>query len=372
MEGDKYYCYIYESELTEKNRSDEHIILNAIGGHLHSYSILCKKCNNDLGEKADSRLAEDLSFYTDMLQVRKNRQNPHKQIMKDKDGHEVVVKDAGRHLELRKPSIEIQKDGESTYINVTARNKKEVSGLLRKLLNKGTIKQEDADKILAKSDIKEYKPVLRKGTVISEGAFPSIIKSAVNYYMNCYHDLSTIKHLVPYIKGEETPKDVLFLHLFKDLPYTTNSNEVTHMIHLEGHKETKLLYAMMEYFSIYIYVVVLDSNYQGNEINKTYAYDVVDGKEIKRNFSLRLTLKDLNDFRNLPHEEYLKYLPYIKSRADNVMKIWEKRNDYDAIDSIINEVFGKYSGGALITEEMINELSEKVSQYLVGKMESNP
>lgn len=371
MKSGKYYCYICGSELTEKNQSDEHIILNAIGGHLHSYSILCKKCNNDLGEKADSRLAEDLSFYTDMLQVRKNRQNPHKQIMIDKDGHEVVVKDAGRHLELRKPSIKKKKSGNGTHVNITARNTKELSGLLRRLVKEGTVSQEDADKISSKAEIKKHKPVLTKRTVISEEAFPSIIKSAVNYYMDSYHDLNTIKQLIPYIKGEKDAKEVLFLHHFKDLPYITNSKEVTHMIHLEGHKETKLLYAMMEYFSIYIYVVVLDSNYQGNEINKTYTYDVVEGKKIERNFSLRLTLKDLNDFRNLPHEEYLKYLPYIKSRADNVMKIWEQRNDADAVNSIINEVFGKYPDGTLITGEMINEVSEKVSQYLVEKIENN-
>lgn len=371
MESGKYYCYICGSELTEENQSDEHIILNAIGGHLHSHTILCKKCNNDLGEKADSRLAEDLSFYTDMLQVRKNRQNPHKQIMMDKDGHEVVVKDAGRHLELRKPSIKKEKNGKGTHVNITARNTKELSGLLRRLVKEGTVSQEDADKISSKAEIKKHKPVLTKRTVISEEAFPSIIKSAVNYYMDSYHDLNTIKQLIPYIKGEKDAKEVLFLHHFKDLPYITNSKEVTHMIHLEGHKETKLLYAMMEYFSIYIYVVVLDLNYQGNEINKTYTYDVVDGKEIERNFSLRLTLKDLNDFQNLPHEEYLKYLPCIKNRADNVMKIWEQRNDSDAINSIINEVFGKNPEGTLMTEEMINELSEKFSLYIVEKNDNN-
>lgn len=181
MKSGKYYCYICGSELTEKNQSDEHIILNALGGHLHSYSILCKKCNNDLGEKADSRLAEDLSFYTDMLQVRKNRQNPHKQIMIDKDGHEVVVKDAGRHLELRKPSIKKEKSGNGTHVNITARNTKELSGLLRRLVKEGTVSQEDADKISSKAEIKKHKPVLTKRTVISEEAFPSIIKSAVNY-----------------------------------------------------------------------------------------------------------------------------------------------------------------------------------------------
>lgn len=98
-ERDKYYCYICDNELTEENQSDEHIILNAIGGHLHSHIVLCKKCNSELGEKADSKLAEDLSFYTDMLQVKKNRQKNHKRIMLDKDGHGVVVKDAGRCLE---------------------------------------------------------------------------------------------------------------------------------------------------------------------------------------------------------------------------------------------------------------------------------
>lgn len=320
MESGKYYCYICGSELTEENQSDEHIILNAIGGHLHSHTILCKKCNNDLGEKADSRLAEDLSFFTDMLQVRKNRQNPHKQIMMDKDGHEVVVKDAGRYLELRKPCIKKGKSGEGTHVNIIARNTKELSGLLRRLVKEGTVSQEDADKISSKAEIKKYKPVLTKRTVISEEAFPSIIKSAVNYYMDSYHDLNTIKQLVPYIKGEKDAKEVLFLHHFKDLPYITNSKEVTHMIHLEGHKETKLLYAMMEYYGIYVYIVVLNQNYQGPDINKTYAYDVIEGKKIERNFALTLTLKDLTDFRDLPNEEYLGYLPYIKNRADNVMK----------------------------------------------------
>lgn len=371
MECDKCYCYICGNELTEENQSDEHIILNAIGGHLHSHTILCKKCNSDLGNKPDAQLAEDLSFYTDMLQVKKNRQNPHKQIMKDKDGREIVVKNAGKHLELRKPSINNEKSGKGIQVNITARDTKELLGLLSKLVKEGTISQEDADKISSKAEMKEHRPVLTKRIVISEGAFPSIIKSAVNYYMDCYQDLGTVKHLVPYIKGKKETKDVLFFHHFKDLPYATNSNEVTHMIHLEGHKETNLLYAMMEYFSIYIYVVVLDSNYHGDKINKTYAYDVVEGKEIERNFSLGLTLKDLNDFRNLSHEEHIKYLPCIKNRADNVLKIWERRNDADAINSIINEIFGKYSEGTLVTEEMINEVSEKFSQYLVGKIEDN-
>lgn len=86
MEEKKYYCYICENELTAQNKSDEHIILNAIGGHLHSDIIMCKDCNNRLGETADAKLAEDLSFFTDILRVKKNRQNAHHQIMNDESG----------------------------------------------------------------------------------------------------------------------------------------------------------------------------------------------------------------------------------------------------------------------------------------------
>lgn len=106
MEEIKYYCYICDEELTDTNNSDEHIILNAIGGHLHSNKLLCKKCNNTLGDSADAKLAEDLSFYTDMLKVKKVRKNPHKQIMLDDEGREVAVYNAGEKIELRRPYVD--------------------------------------------------------------------------------------------------------------------------------------------------------------------------------------------------------------------------------------------------------------------------
>ncbi len=372
MDEIKYYCYICDEELTDTNNSDEHIILNSIGGHLHSKQLLCKKCNSKLGDTADAKLAEDLSFYTDMLKVKKVRNNPHKQIMLDDEGHEVVVNEAGAKIELRRPYKNIDKEEglNNIRIQITARNKKELMGILNSIVREGTIHQEEADKLINKAVTIEHRPILHKQISISQEAFPSIIKSAVNYYLYKTQDTPRIKHLIPYILGEKDAKEVLYLHHLKELPYDETKEEVTHMIHIEGCKDTALLYAMMEYYGIFIYIVVLDSDYHGDYINETYTYDTIEGCEINRSFSLPLTLEDLNVFREQPHDEYVKYLPYIKERCDRVMNIWQRRNDHEELSKIIEKAFGKYPDGCIITQEMISEIVDEIMKFIENKLSS--
>jgi len=368
MEDKKYYCYVCDNELTEENKSDEHIILNAIGGHLHSYTIMCKDCNSKLGEMADAKLAEDLSFYTDILCVKKNRQNRHRQIMTNEDGQDIIVEGAGEKLKLRRPYVKKESDGDNTQIQITARNLDELKGLLKGLIKDKTLPQKDADKIMEKATMKEYRPRLKKTNTISTVAFPSIVKSAVNYYVDIFHDVPTIKHLIPYIKGEKDTKEVLYLHHFKELPYEVTRGQITHMIHLEGDKSTKLLYAMMEYYGIFIYIVVLDSNYLGDPVNKTYTYDTVSATEIDRSFSLPLTLDDLEKFRNQSHDEYLTYLPYVKRRADGVMKVWQERQYMEGLKQVVNDAFGKYPEGCILTEEILKDVENDIMRFFERKI----
>lgn len=372
MDEIKYYCYICDEELTDTNNSDEHIILNSIGGHLHSKQLLCKKCNSKLGDTADAKLAEDLSFYTDMLKVKKVRKNPHKQIMLDDEGCEVVVNEAGAKIELRRPYKKIDKDKgqDNIRIHITARNEKELMGILNSLVREGTISQEEADKLINKAVTIEYRPILHKRNSISQEAFPSIIKSAVNYYLYKTQDTPRIKHLIPYILGEKDAKEVLYLHHFKKLPYDETKEGVTHMIHIEGDKDTALLYAMMEYYGIFIYIVVLDSDYHGDYINETYTYDTIEGCEINRTFSLPLTLEDLNVFREQPYDEYVKNLPYIKERCDRVMNIWQRRKDHEELSKTIEKAFGKYPDGCIITQEMISKIEDEIMKFIENKLSS--
>lgn len=66
-------CYICGEELTKDNTSAEHIIPNAIGGKLKSKDLICKKCNNKLGHNTDNELAKQLEFFTNFLNINRER-----------------------------------------------------------------------------------------------------------------------------------------------------------------------------------------------------------------------------------------------------------------------------------------------------------
>ena len=65
------FCYACGKEITPSNRSDEHIIPNAIGGRLKSKSLLCKQCNSDFGDSIDSELSRQLNHIGNMLNIKK-------------------------------------------------------------------------------------------------------------------------------------------------------------------------------------------------------------------------------------------------------------------------------------------------------------
>lgn len=244
----------------------------------------------------------------------------------------------------------------------------ELKGLLKKHVRFGRITQDQADAIIAKASVSEHKLVLSKETTISSEAFPSIVKTAVKYYLDSFHDTVTIQHLIPYVKGEKACTDVLYLYILKDLPYSTDAQQVTHMIHLEGYLDTKLLYAAMEYFGIYFYLVVLDSDYHGEDINKTYAYDMVAGKEVERDFTLKLSMADLEAFRNQSQEEYEKNLQCVHERANMVTEIWDKRQRKNEINAVMDDVFAKHVDKPFFTEAMAKEISVMAARLIAERM----
>lgn len=68
-------CYMCGVELDDNKRTEEHIILNAIGGMLKSKNLICKQCNSTFGDEIDSRLAKQLQPFSVLMNVERDKDN---------------------------------------------------------------------------------------------------------------------------------------------------------------------------------------------------------------------------------------------------------------------------------------------------------
>lgn len=59
-------CYVCGNILNEKNQTEEHIFLNAIGGNLKSKNLICRECNSSFGNDIDAALAGQFNAIANM------------------------------------------------------------------------------------------------------------------------------------------------------------------------------------------------------------------------------------------------------------------------------------------------------------------
>ena len=368
-----YNCYICGTPLEGDNASLEHILLNGIGGKLRSKKLLCKKCNGELGSSSDVALSESLSFYTDMLQVKKDRDNNHRQVMTDEDGHEVIVSKAGDKVELRRSYFEKTVTGNEKRYTITAKTEEELRKYLNGQVKAGDLTQEQMEAIMDRAVVTKHRPKLTTRTVIPEEAFPSIIRSSVNYYIENTHRYDDIKHLIPFIKGEKNCHDILSLVVFDQMPYEELEDAITHMIHVEGNPEQGVLYALMEYYGMFTYAVLLNEGYDGPELNLTYCYDVLNGREIRRDFSLPIDRKWIEDYKSGFEGTAKERFAATERRANKILAKCKENERKRVISEIVSKAFKKYPENSQLTpeiiDEVLNEVSERLAEYIIGQQE---
>ena len=98
-------CVICGTPLDDDNRSEEHIIHNALGGSLNSSDIYCKKCNQSYGSNQDSGFTQIFAPITDGIDIhrdRKTKGTPYTGIMCDQEGKlYTATYKAGRVVNLK-------------------------------------------------------------------------------------------------------------------------------------------------------------------------------------------------------------------------------------------------------------------------------
>lgn len=361
-------CYCCKNELTNENSSEEHILLNSIGGKLKSKELLCKICNSKFGEKNDSELAKQLSFLSTFLNIQRERgEHPTFKGATTKSGEEIHLLSGGKPY-YSKPTVETITNNNETVINISARNDKELKQIANGLAKK--YPQVSADDIILNATHKaEYlkEPIKVTQTIGGDVALNAISKIGINYFVYKVKDYESISFIIETLKNET--KNDLCKHYYPDKLYKKEPKEICHIIHIESNKRNKNIIAYVELYSSYSFIVLLSDSYNGKNIKSTYCYDLNKKKELVKKISLKVKTEDFNKLPVIS----LDYCKYISKKMDRIVKIGLENQAANEISSItsrcIDEIFKvKYGHEERVTKQMISELSNYLAVEFVKFM----
>lgn len=358
-------CYCCDNEITKENESEEHILLNAIGGKLKSKTLLCKRCNSNFGESFDSELSKQLLFISSFLNIDRERGNhPPLKGGKTDSGEEIHLLAGGKPI-YGKPTVESTKNGNEVVLNIKARSKKELRKILKGLNRK--YPQIDIDNIIENSDLETSylnEPIKITQTIGGDKALNGITKTALNYGVYINKDYEPFKKVIEILKKVE--KNLLCKHFYPKNLYRKERQEICHIIHVQSDKRNKNIVAYVEFFSSYSFIILLSDSYIGKKIKSTYCYDLKRKKELKKEINLKITSEEFEKLPTISPDHY----PLITEKMDRIVQIGLKEQDKDAISNLtsrcVDEILvKKYGNEPVITERMINELSNLLATEYV-------
>jgi hypothetical protein len=359
-------CYLCGHELTNENLSEEHILLNSIGGRLTSSHIICKECNSTFGSTFDAELSAQLNFYANFLMIKRERGNPPPVLMiNETTGEKYFIDHDGIPI-IEKPKVDQKKMDDKVKISIIARNIEEARKILNGLSKK--YKNLDVEEFLKKAQHIEKEieePLHITLTVGGKDSMPAILKMALNYYIDRTGDNVSVCKAIDDLKNNRITRiePIVLEHRLYDL----DEAEVSHGIYLRGSKSEHKLFAVIELFNAVNFIVKLSEEYNCNDYEELYVFDVLECKEKNKVIKYRPTYEFVFAF------EYPKSNPNFQIMQDantRILSIAMQRQQSVYINKMIkkawNETINKsIPEGGLITPDAANSFATRVAEDYV-------
>jgi hypothetical protein len=358
-------------DITKVNETEEHIILNALGGRLKSKELICHECNIGFGTLFDDELARQMEVFTNLLNIKRDRGTPNSIVIENsKTGEKVIIRPGGKP-EMFKPEINITSNNSKATISFAARNMKEARKILAGQKRKyPQIEIEEALNTSRKSSgyLKSSYEIRMK--IGGTNSLRSVCKTAMHYYILTGGDRQYIEHLIPFVKQQKEVNCVGFYYTENEIIFN-RPRGIYHTILLIGDSCDNSLIAYIELFSGIKYIVLLNENYKGVGVEKLYCFDVINQKQITYDYR-RITKKDA--------EAALKIgdLPVfaVQKSINDLLEIIFKKQTSEHISELTNRAvlnsLGKYPEDTEITQDMvdelINECTKQITPFLIHRL----
>ncbi len=303
-------CIFCNSPITKRNKTEEHIIPENIGGKLKSKKIICSKCNNQFGRQLDDALLEKFLVIDTYLNLKKKRKKS-KKLKGTYKGKTYILPSSGPPERIPE-QIENEKT-EKQYIFTS----EESAGYY---LKKYAKRQEKIGKIIdiektiqnaKREKISFEEPIM----VVADGDSDKIWRCCAKivyeflFFLKRDYKPSSAK-FNDLIQGKLDIKDYpICLGNINYIPINRDPDHLYHTIIIEGRKEEKILIGYLEIYGAFYVVMVLDEKYEGEDFIIGYCHDLIENKYgcINPNSFLPIETQVLKDLINHCSETNILY-----------------------------------------------------------------
>ena len=319
-------CLFCDDEITEKNKTKEHIILESIGGSLSSTEIICRKCNSDFGADIDKKLFSQLEFAAIYLGFSNNGLE-----MQTLHGEELVVgaslvpynrgtrfiPNSDKQVHFWKKDVkDIEKEIKKNQEQV-AKKYPEFSLSINNYAN-----QNDGKVFFLRQKNSPSPGYMNFG---GDEYFRAICKMSVEFASFVGVPKKFLTQAVAMVKG----KGEITIDFYYPTTYSVRKkedDEISHLMYLKGDPGNKLLFVYSELFSFSNHLCILSSNYNGDSFEHIYHFDVLNRKPIKNSsVEVRLNRNFATDGRIILKSMFVNNQRQQQWAFQNLMKQFEDR-----------------------------------------------
>lgn len=352
-------CVICDSPLSDANDSEEHIIINAIGGRYKVFGVLCVRCNNGAGQTWDSALAKDLQSLGLLIGVKRERGVLPSLAVENLDGDQLLL----------------HADGSMSPASASFSQTPEGSGVMRiELVARST---EEARKIL-KGVKRKYPKFDLESAIANAGVQTSYSSSPLNLSMEFGGALSgrsLVKSLLCFaVVNGVIAKDCINARQYlledgaeacfgywyaSDLMLGRPEGVPLHCVAVSNQGTDGQLLGYIEFFGVRRMVVCLAESYSGASVHASYCIDPRSSERIDVEFNLCLNRADIQasyNYERIPEGG-------VERAFDSVLREAVKRSAIrardQAIDRAVQHAFANLDvdEGAILTGQDVEKLS---------------
>lgn len=338
-------CYICGCKLNVKNSSEEHIIPNALGGKLKA-RILCKKCNNILGNQMDASLAKSLEFFSFKVKHSRDRGTV-PNIYLDLEGKKVIASPNGDFITINN----ISKIDSNTFhfhymgTNIQKKFKKDITKIANNLVAKNKLPKSKQNSFIDKTlELAKQKTTIIENPILYteinfSNCFLGLTKIAVNFAI--YNNIESSRITEGIINGLkqnniELCKNYVNLFYFQDI---FPKDSIYHTIILSGDRKEQLLYCLISLYGVCNGIILLSDQYSGESFCNVYCYDIWNEKERDYQFFSNIDKKQIVDYLSFDNKTYEQNKKGLVKALNRFYQFFVIDENYNQLPTIYKDIY---------------------------------